>query len=287
MLEKIQQIINEFGLKLKKVYGVSVCSLDIVDLGQQKYIVTGALLTPKQRDSFIKAIVALGGDIQLEIKALTEEEPQYGWGYVEMVPVNVWYRTLVEDQMPYLATQIVVKDEPLKLLWQTEEFFCLQQIDGTIGWVRKKYIQRYPGLPDWQPPEQKSSNKVDIVAYLERWIGTPYLRGGMTQKGVDCSGLVQNIYRHSFNYLLPRHSMDQMQQGAEVSEYKLGNLCFFEKVQPSGKTIGHVAMMVYPEDKKVIHANLVNGKVQYNTLAEMTTMGYKLLTIHTYPIEIF
>lgn len=286
MLEKIQQIISTFSLKLKKVYGVSVCDLEVIDLGSNRYILKGAMLTRKQKESFEKEVATLGGDIELQVSVLTEGEPKLGWGYVETTPVNVWYRTLVEDQIQYLASQIIIKDEPLKLLWETDAFFCIQQIDGTIGWVRKKYIQRFPGLPAWQPAAQKAISKADFLAYLERWLGVVYLRGGLTNAGIDCSGLVQNVYRHCFNYLLPRHSMDQMNSGEEPIMSKVGDLVFFEKLQPSGKVLGHVALVVDPQNIQFLHANLVNGKVQFNTLSEMLAMGYKLLGYRTYPVEI-
>lgn len=55
----------------------------------------------------------------------------------------------------------------------------------------------------------------DLIAYAQRFLGVPYVYGGTTPKGFDCSGLVQYVYKH-FGIDLPRTSQDQARAGSAV-----------------------------------------------------------------------
>lgn len=68
-----------------------------------------------------------------------------------------------------------------------------------------------------------------IVDYAETFIGTPYVPGGTTPNGFDCSGFVQYVYSH-FGISLPRTSQQQSECGSTVSLSNLqpGDLVFFE-----------------------------------------------------------
>lgn len=71
-----------------------------------------------------------------------------------------------------------------------------------------------------------SSNS--IVAYASNFIGVPYVWGGTSPSGFDCSGLVQYVYSH-FGISLPRTSQAQQGVGTSVSRQNLqpGDLVFF------------------------------------------------------------
>ena len=68
------------------------------------------------------------------------------------------------------------------------------------------------------------SNKDYFPLYLEisSWIGVPYKYGGITRKGVDCSGLVLNVYREVYGVVLGHSSEQIMQQDCqELSKQQL------------------------------------------------------------------
>ena len=67
-----------------------------------------------------------------------------------------------------------------------------------------------------------------IIAYASTFLGTPYLWGGTTPSGFDCSGFTQYVYAH-FGISVGRTTFDQIKNGVEVSRNNLqpGDLVFF------------------------------------------------------------
>jgi hypothetical protein len=104
-------------------------------------------------------------------------------------------------------------------------------------------------------PENK-----DAAGLAMLFLHTPYLWGGRSVWGIDCSGLVQVIYG-ILGKQLPRDASQQIDSGIIVSftEKQSGDLAFFEK---DGK-ITHVGIVL--SDNRIIHAS---GKVRIDFLTE-------------------
>lgn len=104
----------------------------------------------------------------------------------------------------------------------------------------------------------------DIAAYAQQFLGTPYVWGGDSlTSGVDCSGLVQQVYKH-FGINLPRVTYDQITQGKAVgmNQLQAGDLLFFHT--ESADSPDHVG--IYIGGGKFIEAPRPGKGVQISDL---------------------
>jgi len=98
-----------------------------------------------------------------------------------------------------------------------------------------------------------SDLRVNICDYAKKWIGTKYVWGGNSlTKGIDCSGFVQQVYKH-FGYTTPRVSRDMAKKYKKISisELKPGDLIFYGRVKDN--YINHVG--IYIGNGQVIHSS--------------------------------
>lgn len=95
-----------------------------------------------------------------------------------------------------------------------------------------------------------------LVEEAAGWIGTPYLYGGTTRAGADCSGLVMEVYREVCGVKLPRSSAAQSRWCAPVAPDKMqpGDLVFFAA---DSAQVSHVGMFI--GDGRMIHASSSRG----------------------------
>ena len=103
-----------------------------------------------------------------------------------------------------------------------------------------------------------------VLSKAAQYLHTPYVWGGTSPRGFDCSGFVQYVYRQ-YGYTLPRTAADQAGVGKKVSrsELKPGDLVYFA----SGGEINHIG--IYVGNGKFIHSSSPrSGGVIYSSLSE-------------------
>jgi cell wall-associated NlpC family hydrolase len=97
-----------------------------------------------------------------------------------------------------------------------------------------------------------------VVRYAKRFLGVPYVYGGSSPHGFDCSGFVRYVYAH-FGVTLPHSSYAQFGDGRRVRRGALrpGDLVFFDSV-------GHVG--IYVGNGRFIHAPHTGTRVSVEPL---------------------
>lgn len=97
---------------------------------------------------------------------------------------------------------------------------------------------------------KKSVKELKETAYL--FLNAPYLWGGRSPFGIDCSGFMQVVYKLN-GYQLPRDASQQVELGTPLSfveEAEAGDLAFFDNEEGN---IVHVGMVL--ENQQIIHAS--------------------------------
>lgn len=126
---------------------------------------------------------------------------------------------------------------------------------------------------------QGKLSKSEIIHKAFAYLNTPYLWGGKTPFGIDCSGFTQMVYKLC-GYQLFRDAKTQATQGDVLSfieESEPGDLAFFDNDEGE---IVHVGIIL--KDYNIIHAH---GKVRIDTLDHSGIFNAELQT-HTHKLRI-
>ncbi len=104
-------------------------------------------------------------------------------------------------------------------------------------------------IPDGPGPAQI------LRAEIQSWLGTPHRMGGLSRRGIDCSGLVVVLYDDLFDMRLPRTTTALMRKGRRVEARNLtaGDLVFFK---PASK-FHHVG--IYLGQGEFVHTSTSQG----------------------------
>jgi cell wall-associated NlpC family hydrolase len=106
-------------------------------------------------------------------------------------------------------------------------------------------------------PNRGALDQVENILFTaKKYLGVPYVYGGQSPKGFDCSGFAQYVF-NKFEIKLPRSSSQQAKVGTKVTRAQAlpGDLIFFNT--SGGKQISHVG--IYLGGGKFIHASQNDG----------------------------
>lgn len=179
-----------------------------------------------------------------------------------------WYKVIWGDEICYIRSDyLTLKEAPYENRASAKSplFFRRGASTGTPVSVSalKKSNNYIAG---------NTSSKADkIVTTAKKYIGVPYVWGGESPKGFDCSGYVQYVFKmHGIS--LNRTTETQYKHGSYVSKSNLkpGDLVFFQNTYRAG--ISHVG--IYIGNGQFIHASSSKGVTISNLSSSYYTSHY-------------
>jgi cell wall-associated NlpC family hydrolase len=109
-----------------------------------------------------------------------------------------------------------LRGEPLTVLERRGDWVRVITAYDYPGWLREAELEDRDGF-------LARARAGDPVAEARAFLGAPYLWGGLTEAGIDCSGLVHMAYRR-LGRLVSRDAWQQEAAGAEVADPRPGDL---------------------------------------------------------------
>ena len=124
--------------------------------------------------------------------------------------------------------------------------------DGIVG----KNTYKALGVKKQTLPAKVSSNNKStaLVKNSKKYLNVPYVWGGNTPKGFDCSGFINYVFEESTDVNLPRTVSEIYKKGTRVSNPQVGDLVFFETYKPGASHAG-----IYIGGNQFIHSSSSKG----------------------------
>jgi len=196
-------------------------------------------------------------------------------GGITVMPAQRFTQWKAQDKVVYTKTyghaytgankkEIVsdlVAGNILALIKRTEDYYEVSYPDGRMAFISKNEAESYTGWVKDRVPEPKK-----LVATAKKFMGVPYLWGGTSTKGMDCSGFTKTIYFLN-GMVIPRDASQQVHTGKVIdtvqdfSALQQGDLLFF----------GRKATATTPE--KVVHVGMWIGNNEFIHASEMVRVS--------------
>lgn len=197
---------------------------------------------------------------------LVDENEVNNWKNSNKVIITKDYSAIIEgpnSESPKISD--VVLGDILKKIEVVGDYTKVEFPDGRAGFINSSHTSSYDG---WF--NSAEANESTVVNTAHGFMGLPYLWGGTSIKGVDCSGFTKTVY-YMNGVLLPRDASQQVHIGELVDtkdnfdNLKPGDLLFFGRRESDTEKekVTHVA--IYIGNKQYIHSA---GRVRINSFAK-------------------
>lgn len=197
---------------------------------------------------------------------LVNETELNNWKNSDKIIITKDYSAIIkEPKVESSKISDVVLGDILKKIKVVGKYTKVEFPDGRVGFITSNHTSSYN---EWF--NSARANELTIVNTANDFMGLPYLWGGTSLKGVDCSGFTKTVY-YMNGVLLPRDASQQVHIGELVDtkdnfdNLKPGDLLFFGRrgSDTEKEKVTHVA--IYIGNKQYIHSA---GRVRINSFAK-------------------
>jgi cell wall-associated NlpC family hydrolase len=194
------------------------------------------------------------GWLESNAMKITDEAGVEAWKHASKVIVTSYF-TMVRTQPDENAVPVrdAVAGVLMKQLGTEGSWVSVELPDGATGYIEKSNVAEFAG---WKQSRRLTAENVEKTA--KSLLGVPYLWGGTSPKGMDCSGFTKTVYRLNGLELSrdadqQSHDGDEIDPGEEFQNLKKGDLVFFgRKASPERpEHVSHVG--IYLENREFIH----------------------------------
>jgi len=182
------------------------------------------------------------------------------WREHEKLVVTANYGQIWEkpSTKSFRSVSDVIKGNILINRGHKKKWYQVELPDGRIGFIRSNLVTKEEDFSN----SLKFKSMDDFLAKAYPFLGLPYLWGGRSAKGFDCSGFTQTVFKLN-GISLPRDANMQVKTGNEIvlddslTNLKPGDLLFF------GKDVDHIFHVgIYIGNDQFIHSD---GMVRINS----------------------
>jgi cell wall-associated NlpC family hydrolase len=252
--------LNRLRADYARRYGTALFELTVQSRPDGAFVLVGEVLLGAQRDEALAAVqTALDARVEDGVVVLVERD---GGPWYLPAPGGTRIHASPNGD---LATELVVGDPPVRRLTEQNDWWLVEAADATIGWTLPQSLRPAPDAPRsvaaWRAAYRGRYRDPaeGWAAAVAPWLGAPYLWGGATMEGVDCSAFIQRVMKAAAGVGLPKHSADQVRAGERVARDDLapGDLIYLVGRESA---VRHVALVLEVSPlTAVVHASRALG----------------------------
>lgn len=185
--------------------------------------------------------------------SLKSEEDFAVWENVEKVIITSNHAIVADDQENIVSD--VILGNILEKISETKEAWLVRFPDGRTGKVSKDSALDYQV---WLTALEPTGDLIE--SYARSLMGTPYLWGGTSSKGMDCSGFTKTVYWMN-GLIIPRDASQQVNAGVVVDadlkfeNLEKGDLLFFGKPATDSTKQRTTHVGIWLDNSEFIHAS--------------------------------
>ena len=243
---------KELGEQRFGIVGISVANLRDEPKHSAQLVTQATLGTPvkvlKKEDSWYFIQVPDGylawvdaGGVDLKTQVELDE-----WKASEKLILTEQYgKSFSEARENSTPVSDLVLGNILELKTENGNFYEVVYPDGRTAFIPTKSSAKYA---DWIKTEKPAEK---LISTAQNLMGLPYLWGGTSAKGVDCSGYTKTVYFMN-GYIIPRDASQQVREGILIdstknfSNLEKGDLLFFGRpaTDSTSERVVHVGMWI-------------------------------------------